>query len=111
VSVEIMAFDMQGGFHFVHQFFHLHDDRHIDDVVEVAFDADEFLGNVVADGWGHFQVMTGNRQIHRASLKLLEKLETGIGDHFQERFLAPGFIVGRKQGTFKGGMGLRTSAP
>ena len=50
MGVEVMAFNVQGSFNFVHQFFDLHDDTDVDDVVEVTFDAVEFLGNV-ARGW------------------------------------------------------------
>jgi hypothetical protein len=57
-------------------------------MVEMALDAIELGRNVVADCGRYLQMMTGNRQIHTASLLRWVESGTVVRFHFDGRFNA-----------------------
>ena len=63
-NVQIFACQMDIGFSFLADFFHRERDGHGNDVVGVAADSCQLVGNVVFDGFGNIKIQTGDFQIH-----------------------------------------------
>ena len=88
---QIAAFDMDIAFSslpalFLFLLFDAEDHSHIDHLVEMPLDAIEFLGDIAAQGWGDFKMMTADRQIHTTPP---EKYLTVLSSNMPDRRQAP----------------------
>ena len=55
---------MHIGFGFLIDFFYRERNGHRDDVVSMAIDSCQLIGNIVFDGFGNIKIQTGDFQIH-----------------------------------------------
>ena len=91
LSKQIVAFNMDIAFGslpalFLFLLFDTQDHAHIDHLVEMTVDAIEFLGDIAAQGWGDFKMMTADRQIHTTPP---EKYLTVLSSNMPDRRQAP----------------------
>ena len=66
---QITTIDVYIGFHVLVQLLDRKDDADINGVIKVSFDALQFVHDIVPDGWGNFDMLSCNRDIH---FKLLQ---------------------------------------
>ena len=74
-NVQIFTCQMRIDFGFLIDFFHRERNGHGDDVVGVAIDSCQLVGNIVFDGFGNIKIQTGDFQIpsKRIGIYLLGK--------------------------------------